>query len=233
MNIAKLKKKFGLTFQNENLIKQAFTHSSYVNEHQKKHLADNERLEFLGDAVLELLVSDYLYHKYRDVPEGELTKYRASIVCEESLYYFAEQLQLYEFILLGKGEERTGGRKRQALLADVFEAFLGAIYIDAGIEMSRTFLEKWVFPLINEDVLLHMMDYKTALQELIQERTNHSLQYRIVAESGPSHARQFESEVVVNKDQRARGVGRTKKEAEQEAAKEMFMILMKGNDKNK
>src|SRR5699024_8629785 len=116
MNVAKLEQKFEMTFNNKKLIKQAFTHSSYVNEHHQSHLADNERLEFLGDAVLELLVSDYLYHKYETLPEGELTKFRASIVCEESLYYFAENLYLQNFVLLGKGEERTGGRKRQALL---------------------------------------------------------------------------------------------------------------------
>lgn len=225
MNVEKLERMFELKFTNEKLIKQAFTHSSYVNEHHHKHLADNERLEFLGDAVLELIVSDYLYHKYADLPEGELTKYRASIVCEESLHYFADQLQLHQFVLLGKGEERTGGRKRQALLADVFEAFLGAIYLDQGIAKSEKFLEKWVFPLITDDVLLHTMDYKTTLQELIQEKTNHSLQYRIIREVGPSHARQFEAEVIVNGKKRTTGIGKTKKEAEQKAAKKMYVKL--------
>lgn len=232
MNVAKLGRRFNLTFHNEQLIKQAFTHSSYVNEHHKHPLADNERLEFLGDAVLELLVSNYLYHKYTDLPEGELTKYRASVVCEESLFYFAEKLELQKFVLLGKGEERTGGRKRQALLADVFEAFLGAIYLDQGIAKSEKFLKEWVFPHITDDVLLHVMDYKTALQELIQERTNHSLQYRIIAESGPSHAKQFEAEVVVNNDRRATGIGMTKKEAEQEAAKKLYMELNRRDNKN-
>lgn len=230
MNVAKLASKFDMKFSNDELIKQAFTHSSYVNEHHNKHLTDNERLEFLGDAVLELLVSDYLYTKYRKLPEGELTKYRASIVCEESLYYFANKLHLHQYVLLGKGEERTGGRKRQALLADVFEAFLGAIYLDLGINSSQKFLEKWVFPLITDDVLLHTMDYKTSLQELVQEKSNHSLQYRIVSEIGPSHAREFEAEVIVNDDGRATGIGKTKKEAEQQAAKKMYMQLKRRNN---
>lgn len=227
MDVKKLERMFDLKFTNGKLIKQAFTHSSYVNEHHNKHIADNERLEFLGDAVLELIISDYLYHKYDDLPEGELTKYRASIVCEESLYYFADKLHLHQFVLLGKGEERTGGRKRQALLADVFEAFLGAIYLDQGIAASQIFLETWIFPLITDDVLLHTMDYKTTLQELIQEKTNHSLQYRIIAETGPSHARQFEAEVIVNNEKRATGFGKTKKEAEQQAAKKMYVKLIR------
>lgn len=227
MDVQKLEAKFNLSFQNKQLLSQAFTHSSYVNEHHDKNLQDNERLEFLGDAVLELLVSKYLYHTYETFPEGELTKYRASIVCEESLYYFAEKLELYEFVLLGKGEERAGGRKRQALLADVFEAFLGAIYIDQGIEASEAFLSKWVFPHITDDVLLHVMDYKTALQELIQEKTKETLTYRIIDESGPSHAKQFEAEVIAHHGVRATGIGTTKKEAEQEAAKKLYMAEMK------
>ena len=230
MNIAKLKKKFGLTFQNENLIKQAFTHSSYVNEHQKKHLADNERLEFLGDAVLELLVSDYLYHKYRDVPEGELTKYRASIVCEESLYYFAEQLQLYEFILLGKGEEMTGGRTRPALLADVFEAFIGALYLDQGIDTTVSFLERTVFPKIDAGAFSHVMDFKSQLQEQIQRDGSGILEYKILEERGPAHSREFISEVTLNNTLLGRGSGRSKKEAEQHAAQ---MAIGKLNQKER
>lgn len=225
MNVAKLEKMFSMTFQNKELLTQAFTHSSYVNEHQNKHLQDNERLEFLGDAVLELLVSDYLFHKYEHLPEGELTKLRARIVCEESLYHFALTLNLNEHILLGKGEERTGGRNRQALLADVFEAFLGAIYIDLGIETCDKFLQKFVFPHITDDVLLHVMDYKTALQELVQEKTKHKLTYEIISEKGPSHAKQFIAEVVVNDEYRATGEGKTKKEAEQQAAKKMYEQL--------
>lgn len=226
MNVAQLEEMFSISFQNRDIVKQAFTHSSYVNEHQKKHLEDNERLEFLGDAVLELLVSDYLFHKYKDLPEGELTKLRANIVREESLYHFALKLNLNEHILLGKGEERTGGRNRQALLADVFEAFLGAIYIDKGIEVCDHFLKKFVFPHITDDVLLHVMDYKTALQELVQEKTKHKLTYGIISEKGPSHAKHFIAEVMVNGHDRATGEGKTKKEAEQQAAKKLYEQLV-------
>lgn len=225
MNVEKLEKMLSLSFDNKLIIRQAFTHSSYVNEHHKKHLADNERLEFLGDAVLELLVSDYLFRKYPELSEGELTKLRANIVCEESLYRFSVKLRLNEFVLLGKGEERTGGRNRQALLADVFEAFLGALYIDKGINACQTFLENKVFPHITDDALLHVMDYKTALQELIQEKANYTLVYNIISETGPSHAKQFQAEVTVNGTRKTTGIGKTKKEAEQQAAKKMYSQL--------
>lgn len=226
MDVSKLEEMFSVTFQNKDILKQAFTHSSYVNEHQKEHLQDNERLEFLGDAVLELLVSDYLYHKYVQLPEGELTKLRARIVCEESLSKFALQLNLHEFILLGKGEEQSGGRTRQSLLADVFEAFLGAMYIDQGIQAVRQFLEKFIFLHLTDDVLLHVMDYKTALQEFIQEKLKTTLVYEIISEKGPSHAKQFEAQVVVDGTRKATGVGKTKKEAEQKAAKKMYEQLL-------
>src|SRR5699024_1932765 len=178
MNVQKLEETFSLSFSNCELIRQAFTHSSYVNEHQKKHLVDNERLEFLGDAVLELAVSDYLFSKYEQMTEGELTKLRASIVCEESLYYFAEILTFNQYILLGKGEERTGGRNRQALLADVFEAFLGALYLDQGMDVCHTFLRRHVFPHITSDAFSYAMDYKTILQELVQQEKGSTLKYK-------------------------------------------------------
>src|SRR5690625_2414540 len=142
MNLKKFEQEFGISFQNPQLLKQAFTHSSYVNEHPDKKLADNERLEFLGDAVLELAVSQYLYQQDQEKSEGELTKLRAAIVQEESLYNFAKSLQLNDYLLLGKGEELTGGRTRPSLLADAFEAFLGALYLDQGYHAVRMFLEK-------------------------------------------------------------------------------------------
>lgn len=225
MDVKKFKAHLAVPFSNTDLLIQSFTHSSYVNEHQRKHLADNERLEFLGDAVLELAVSDYLYKKYADMSEGELTKLRANIVCEESLYHFAEILKLNEYILLGKGEERTGGRNRQALLADVFEAFLGALYLDQGMAVCQTFLDQRVFPSIMHDAFSHVMDYKTKLQELIQSKKGNTLTYKIIEEKGPSHAKEFCAEVVVNKDKRAVGNGNSKKEAEQNAAKNMLILL--------
>src|SRR5690625_3816075 len=207
MNVQKLEETFSLSFSNCELIRQAFTHSSYVNEHQKKHLSDNERLEFLGDAVLELTVYDYLFAKYEQMSEGELTKLRASIVCEESLFHFAQQLKFNEYILLGKGEERTGGRNRQALLADVFEAFLGALYLDQGFDICQSFLERYIFPHITSDAFSHAMDYKTILQELVQKEKGSTLEYTIIEEKGPSHRKEFVAEVIVNGNKRTSGTG--------------------------
>ncbi|HYK72284.1 MAG TPA: ribonuclease III, partial [Pseudoneobacillus sp.] len=155
--------KIGVQFADEKLLKQAFTHSSYVNEHRKKPFEDNERLEFLGDAVLELTVSQFLFKKYPLMSEGELTKLRAAIVCEPSLVAFANELFFGQLILLGKGEEMTGGRERPALLADVFEAFIGALYLDKGIETVIGFLEQNVYPKINAGAFSHVMDYKSQL----------------------------------------------------------------------
>jgi len=225
MDVNKLKQVLSISFKDDKLLRQAFTHSSYVNEHQNRHLSDNERLEFLGDAVLELAVSDYLYKKHEEMSEGDLTKLRANIVCEESLFHFSDILGLNEYILLGKGEERTGGRKRQALLADVFEAFLGALYLDQGMNVCQKFLEKHIFPHISTDAFSHVMDYKTQLQELIQKEKGSILQYKIIEEKGPSHAKEFKAQVIVNKDKNAVGIGKTKKEAEQVAAKKMFEML--------
>src|SRR5690606_595507 len=157
MNQDKLEKMLELKFRNIEVIKQAFTHSSYVNEHREGRTSDNERLEFLGDAVLELGVSQHLYRKYPDMPEGEITKLRAAIVCEPSLDVFARSLNFGEHILLGKGEEMTGGRNRPALLADVFEAFLGALYLDQGFNTALDFLEKHVFPQIETGAFSHGM----------------------------------------------------------------------------
>ena len=170
--------KIGIHFENEKLLKQAFTHSSYVNEHRRKPYEDNERLEFLGDAVLELTVSQFLFKKYPMMSEGELTKLRAAIVCEPSLVAFANELTFGKFILLGKGEEMTGGRERPALLADVFEAFIGALYLDQGIEAVIEFLEKVVFPKINAGAFSHVMDFKSQLQELIQRDGTGMIEYQ-------------------------------------------------------
>lgn len=226
MDIKKLKKDLSISFHRDKLLMQAFTHSSYVNEHQRNRLSDNERLEFLGDAVLELAVSDYLYKKYQDMSEGELTKLRANIVCEESLHHFAEILQFQDYVLLGKGEERTGGRMRQALLADVFEAFLGALYIDQGMPVCQQFLEEHIFPHITSDAFSHVMDHKTKLQELVQKQKGSKIHYEIIAESGPSHEKEFKAQVKVNDQACAVGSGRTKKEAEQKAAEHMLTKIM-------
>ncbi|QGH34503.1 ribonuclease III [Gracilibacillus salitolerans] len=220
-----LQEKLGILFDNENLLKQAFTHSSYVNEHRKKNLLDNERLEFLGDAVLELGVSQYLYREYDDLEEGDLTKLRASIVCEPALVRFAETLDFSKYVLLGKGEEMTGGRNRPALLADVFEAFIGALYLDQGYNQVITFLRKYVYPEITTGAFSHTMDYKSQLQETVQQHKNKLVEYSIVDEKGPAHDREFFSVVTINGKTAGKGVGRTKKEAEQRAAKQALDAL--------
>lgn len=217
-DLAKLQSQLGITFKKADLLKQAFTHSSYVNEHRIAGHRDNERLEFLGDAVLELTISEFLYYQYPGRSEGELTKLRASIVCEPSLVTFAENLDFGAFVLLGKGEELTGGRTRPALLADVFEAFIGALYLDQGLDVVKSFLGKHVFPRINEEGKLLVIDYKTQLQEHIQHHSLGSLEYRIVDERGPAHEREFVAEVLMDERLLGKGSGRSKKEAEQQAA---------------
>jgi len=217
--------KINIHFENEKLLKQAFTHSSYVNEHRRKPYEDNERLEFLGDAVLELTVSQFLFKKYPMMSEGELTKLRAAIVCEPSLVTFANELCFGKSILLGKGEEMTGGRERPALLADVFEAFIGALYLDKGLETVIGFLEKSVFPKINAGAFSHVMDYKSQLQELIQRDATGIIEYRVLQEIGPAHNKEFVSRVSLNGEELGTGTGKSKKEAEQHAAQMALAIL--------
>lgn len=229
-----LQKSLGIPFENEKLLKQAFTHSSYVNEHRRRPFEDNERLEFLGDAVLELTVSQFLFKKYPLMTEGELTKLRAAIVCEPSLVCFANQLEFGKLILLGKGEELTGGRERPALLADVFEAFIGALYLDKGIEVVIRFLEKTVFPKINAGAFSHVMDFKSQLQELVQRDGTGLIEYRVLQEKGPAHNKEFVSKVTLNGEELGLGTGKSKKEAEQHAAQmalEMLKANLPGNDK--
>lgn len=217
--------RIGIQFQNEKLLKQAFTHSSYVNEHRRKPNEDNERLEFLGDAVLELTVSQFLFLKYPMMSEGELTKLRAAVVCEPSLVAFAHELSFGELVLLGKGEEMTGGRERPALLADVFESFIGALYLDKGLNTVVGFLEQIVFPKINSGVFAHVMDYKSQLQELIQRDGSGLIEYKILHEKGPAHNREFVSRVSMNGKELGIGTGRSKKEAEQHAAQMALEVL--------
>src|SRR5690554_4938065 len=215
--LLQLQAQLGVSFNNLDLLQQAFTHASYVNENkQAKH---NERLEFLGDAVLELAVTQFLYGQYPKRPEGELTKLRASIVCEPSLNQLALQQNFGKYLLLGKGEEATGGRTRPALLADVFEAFIGALYLDQGFETVVSFLKQHVYPKVKEGAFLHGLDYKSQLQELIQQNKHAEIEYEIIAEHGPAHDREFVAHVKINQEVSGKGHGRTKKEAEQRAAK--------------
>lgn len=211
-----LQELLNISFRSPSLLKQAFTHASYRNEHRKPSIQDNERLEFLGDAVLELVVSEYLYKNNALLPEGELTRLRAAIVCEPTLVCFARQLRFDQFVRLGKGEERSGGRNRPALLADAFEAFIGALYLDQGLAAAQGFLETHVLPYIDSHAL--NADYKTSLQEWVQQNLGHDLRYQIVEERGPAHAREFVVDVLIGTQVMGQGIGRSKKEAEQQAA---------------
>lgn len=214
-NISELEKTLGVVFNDKALLIEALTHPSYANENGTPH---NQRLEFLGDAVLELAMSTYLYNRYQSFAEGDMSKHRAQAVCEEALAIYAEKINLSAFLLLGHGEEAKGGRHRASLIADAFEAVLGAIYLDQGYDAANRVFNRIVLPHIEElDVI---QDYKTKLQELV--RTDRmSLEYQIIKEDGPSHDKTFEAIVKMeNGIILGHGVGKTKKEAEQHAARE-------------
>ena len=214
--------KIGYGFRNERLLVQALTHSSYANEHGLK-LSDNERLEFLGDAVLEVLTSDYLYHLHTDWPEGELTKYRASIVCEQTLAFCARKISLGEYLRLGKGEEHMGGRKRPSIVSDAFEAVIGAVYLDSGFGEAEKFIRRFVLDDIDNTRLFY--DSKTILQEMVQAEEKGSLSYHLLGETGPDHNKSFLVEARIGDRPVSRGEGHTKKAAEQEAAYRAILIL--------
>ncbi len=216
--------RIGYEFNNINLLRQALTHSSYANEKHMKKLSDNERLEFLGDAVLEVVSSEFLYHNYTDVPEGELTKLRASIVCEPTLALCTQEMDLGKYIYLGKGEDHTGGRKRKSILSDALEAVIGAIYLDGGFANAKEFVLKYIMTDIEHKQLFY--DSKTILQELVQGE-HKQLSYRLTGESGPDHNKSFSVEVCVDDDVISTGIGHTKKAAEQEAAYKALLILKK------
>lgn len=216
-----LEKNLDYTFKNKDLLKQALTHSSYANE---AHTQSNERLEFLGDSVLSLVVSDHIYTRF-NTPEGELTKLRASLVCEASLYEFAKELELGKFVLLGKGEQQYRGNERPSMLADAFEAVLAAIYLDGGMEPAK----KLVLRFVKEDLIhterITFKDYKTKLQEVIQKNPEEHLEYVLVDEKGPDHAKEFTVELRLNSNVIARGIGKSKKSAEQNAACEALKLM--------
>lgn len=222
---AKLKEfqeKIGYTFHNEGLLRQALTHSSYANEKHMKKLSDNERLEFLGDAVLELSSSEFLYKHYEELPEGKLTTLRASIVCEPTLALCTEPLGLGDYLFLGKGEDLTGGRKRKSILSDALEAVIGAIYLDGGFANAKEFVQKFILTDIEHKKLFY--DSKTILQEVVQEE-HEKLVYELVEESGPDHDKSFTVQVVIDGRKLSTGSGHTKKAAEQEAAYKALLLL--------
>ena len=220
-SINELEKKIEYCFREKALLKQALTHSSFVNEQRIKKLPDYERLEFLGDAVLELTTSDFLFRRFPDVREGELTKRRASIVCGSSLAQCAENISLGEYILMGRGEESTGGRHKENMISDVMEAVIGAIYLDGGFEKAVAFIQRFVLSDFEEKRLFY--DSKTLLQEYVQKEKGAVLYYVLVNEYGPDHSREFVVEARVNGNTVGKGIGKTKKGAEQQAAYEALL----------
>ncbi|PZJ34747.1 ribonuclease III [Staphylococcus aureus] len=215
----------GFTYQNIDLYQQAFSHSSFINDFNMNRLDHNERLEFLGDAVLELTVSRYLFDKHPNLPEGNLTKMRATIVCEPSLVIFANKIGLNEMILLGKGEEKTGGRTRPSLISDAFEAFIGALYLDQGLDIVWKFAEKVIFQHVEQNELLGVVDFKTQFQEYVHQQNKGDVTYNLIKEEGPEHHRLFTSEVNLKGEAIAEGKGKTKKESEQRAAESAYKQL--------
>lgn len=216
--IDRFEKKIGYTFKNKEYVQVALTHSSFANEH--KQYKYNERLEFLGDSVLGLVVSDYLFNVRKDLPEGKLTKFRANVVCEESLSRVARKLEIGKFLFLGKGEKICGGRDRDSILADAVEAIIAAIYLDSGLESAREFILHNLRDVITNTVDGNIFrDYKTILQEIIQKK-NGKLSYRLVGEHGPDHDKEFDMIVKCGQAVLGEGKGKNKKEAEKEAAKD-------------
>ena len=211
-------------FKNRDLLFEALSHSSFANE-SKHRYRSNERLEFLGDSVLSIVVSDYLFENYTDIPEGELTKIRATLVCEKALHDFGGMINLGSYIMLGKGEELAGGRERPSIIADAFEAVIAAIYLDGGIEAAR----KHILRFLPEDVLGAVSkaydDYKTILQEIIQKNPEERIEYRLIGESGPDHNKSFTVQVLLNTNVIGHGTAHSKKAAEQLAAKEALRLM--------
>ena len=221
-DLKKFQELIGYQFKNEQLLKQALTHSSYANEKHMKKLSDNERLEFLGDAVLETTSSEFLFNNYPKLTEGQLTKLRASIVCEPTLALCTEEIHLGDFIYLGKGEEQTGGRKRKSILSDAMEAVIGAIYLDGGFANAKEFVLKFIMKDIENKHLFY--DSKTILQEVVQGE-HEKLTYVLLEESGPDHDKNFTVGVLIGNKEISTGTGHTKKAAEQEAAYQALLLL--------
>ncbi|MEE3392184.1 MAG: ribonuclease III [Lachnospiraceae bacterium] len=223
--IRRFEKASGYIFQNKQLLIIALTHSSYANELRVNKRECNERLEFLGDAVLEVISSDYIFRKYPDKNEGDMSRLRASYVCEPTLALCARMIHLDDIIYLGKGEEMTGGRKRDSIVSDALEATIGAIFIDGGIQEAKKYVDRVVLDDIENKFLFY--DSKTHLQMLVQEESENTLEYRFISEEGPAHNRTYTYSAVVNGKEISRGTGSTKKKAEQEAAYKALLILRK------
>ncbi len=229
--VKELEQKLQYTFRDPSLLEQALCHSSFANEHRARNLRSNERLEFLGDSILGLVTAEFLYRQRPDWPEGELTRSRAALVCEKSLYGIALELGLGEHLHLGRGEESGGGRNRPSILADAVEAVLAAVYLDGGMEAASALIHRCLLADFPEEAPEQRnQDYKTVLQELIQHNPEHVMTYGLLDERGPDHAKVFTMEVRVNGKQLGQGTGRSKKEAEQAAAKAALELLAQENN---
>ena len=222
-DLKELEGKIGYKFDDFTLFTKAMIHSSYANEKHLPKYECNERLEFLGDAVLELVSSEFLFHNNPKLPEGELTKTRASMVCEPALAFCARDLDLGEYLLLGKGEDATGGRKRESVTSDAMEALIGAIYLDGGFANAKEFIHKFV--LNDMENKKHFYDSKTILQEIVQAKYSESMTYHLLGEEGPDHNKSFKVSVFIGKKEYGIGCGRTKKAAEQDAAYKTILML--------
>ncbi|MBR6503780.1 MAG: ribonuclease III [Firmicutes bacterium] len=219
----RLSKAIGYRFRDGKLLQTALTHSSYVNENKLRYNENNERLEFLGDAVLDAVISEYLYREYPEAEEGGLTKQRAAIVCEQALNLCAKKLELGQYLILGKGEEHNGGRTRPSMNADAVEAIIGAVFIEAGWEQARETAMHILKDVIREAAMGHLnRDYKSLVQELIQAKGESDIRYEVVREEGPDHSKTFTIDLVVGGKVLGQGSGKSKKEAEQQAAKAVF-----------
>lgn len=224
INIKKFEDKIGYHFENTRHINIALTHSSYANE-VRGRLESNERLEFLGDAILSLVVSQHIFISYPDYPEGELTKVRAWLVCEKSLCEFSKKIDMGNFLKLSHGEKNSGGSNRPSILADAFEAVVAAIYLDGGLDKAREFILRFIVESIENPRVGGFKDYKTMLQEIVQQNKSESLRYVLVSETGPDHDRHFVVEVHLNSNIIATGSGKSKKDAEQQAAKAALELM--------
>ena len=220
-----LERKIGYQFKNKALMKEAITHSSYAKERKSQHIKYNERLEFLGDAVLSIVVSDYIFKHCPELPEGDVTKLRASLVCERSLFEFAQKLNLGSYLILSKGERNNHGAERPSILSDAFEALIAAIYIDGGLEPASKHILNFIIPAIRNSKKKKVKDYKTTLQEIVQKNPGERLEYVLIGESGPDHNKHFVIEVHLNSNVIGKGGGKSKKEAEQQAAREALELM--------
>lgn len=222
--IEEFEEKIDYKFKDAELLKQALSHSSYINEHHRQGKC-NERLEFLGDSVLSIVVSEFLFHKFPDIPEGKLSKLRASLVCEKALFSFSHKIDLGEYIFLGHGEEISGGRERPSIVSDAFEAVIAAIFLDGGMETAKKYVLSFMPENLDPDNPLLFKDYKTILQEIIQRNPEEKMEYVVVGQTGPAHERKFVVDIYLNSNVLTKGEGTSKKSAEQEAAKQALILM--------